>query len=460
MIGLRLHGAGGRAAAFTVDNCEFIQAQPGVEEKRLVSLEAAAGGRRPRRLEPDGVPLPEFHGMLEGDSAGQRRRLRRRRRRGARRPRADHGVRLRLRAARARISAFKAAGRCRRAAADARPLLGAGGRPVHRVRRAARRRRRSELPRLPVLPSGRPPARRRTARPHSPGRPRADVACQDNDSRYPGLDALLGGRRRPRSNGPPSKLGRSAVAKPSSVLTDSPWNAADPLQPFRQIQFPDADREDHFVAAFQVKDSRPNLRRRRGQDLAGRRAVAGRGELRRRPGGGRSRRPNWRCPSGASSIRGRSDSANRSLHDAGGGPVGVANPATKSCSAATGCSRVEPIRLDKKNLQDVTIRPEAGRHPVLQLTAAQDRDAEPAMFRVYDGKLRLEGLEFVLQPDDGSFRPASADRSGRAGPVHPHELPRHAGRPSRPSTRLAAAWLSDPGKAMMQSTRPPTSRRS
>lgn len=56
---------------------------------------------------------------------------------------------------------------------------------------------------------------------------------------------------------------------------------------------------------------------------------------------------------------------------------------------------VEPIRLDKPNV-DLTIRPYRGYHPVLVLGDSPDKDV--SMFRLQDGKLKLEDLEFRLKP--------------------------------------------------------------
>lgn len=59
--------------------------------------------------------------------------------------------------------------------------------------------------------------------------------------------------------------------------------------------------------------------------------------------------------------------------------------------------RVGPMRLEKATT-DLTIRPAPGYRPELVLADAREVDA--ALFHVHDGKLRLEGLEFRLQPDD------------------------------------------------------------
>jgi hypothetical protein len=51
----------------------------------------------------------------------------------------------------------------------------------------------------------------------------------------------------------------------------------------------------------------------------------------------------------------------------------------------------------------VTIKPYPDCHPVLTLDPDTDEE-EPALFRLHDGKLRLEGLEFALHPARANFR--------------------------------------------------------
>jgi hypothetical protein len=57
---------------------------------------------------------------------------------------------------------------------------------------------------------------------------------------------------------------------------------------------------------------------------------------------------------------------------------------------------IDPVSLNKKGLGDLTVRPARRFRPVLVLGDPADADA--ALFRLYDGKLRLEGLEFRLTP--------------------------------------------------------------
>jgi serine/threonine protein kinase len=69
----------------------------------------------------------------------------------------------------------------------------------------------------------------------------------------------------------------------------------------------------------------------------------------------------------------------------------------------TGLLRVEPIKLEKSI--PLTIKPykdkDSEARPILTLERTTDR--EPAMFRVHDGTLNLENLEFLLKPDQSGF---------------------------------------------------------
>jgi serine/threonine protein kinase len=62
---------------------------------------------------------------------------------------------------------------------------------------------------------------------------------------------------------------------------------------------------------------------------------------------------------------------------------------------------VEPIRV--RSTADVTIKPYPDCHPVLTLDPETDEE-EASLFRLHDGKLHLEGLEFALHPARANFR--------------------------------------------------------
>jgi serine/threonine protein kinase len=66
---------------------------------------------------------------------------------------------------------------------------------------------------------------------------------------------------------------------------------------------------------------------------------------------------------------------------------------------------VEPVRLEKAGV-DVSIKPHPGYHPILSIGQTTEQDA--AMFRIYDGQLRLESLEFQLAPGSSPFKAQTA----------------------------------------------------
>jgi serine/threonine protein kinase len=67
---------------------------------------------------------------------------------------------------------------------------------------------------------------------------------------------------------------------------------------------------------------------------------------------------------------------------------------------------LDPVRLEKAGT-DLTIRAAAGHHPVL--TLGETHDSEVGIFRIHDGRLRFEGLEFALRPRPGAARGAQKD---------------------------------------------------
>jgi predicted Ser/Thr protein kinase len=87
-----------------------------------------------------------------------------------------------------------------------------------------------------------------------------------------------------------------------------------------------------------------------------------------------------------------------------GQALGDAKPGDVILLHWNGQINVEPVEL-KRAADDVTIRPAPGMHPVLTLGDTPDHDA--AMFRLHDGKLTLEGLEFLLQPTRADYHSQS-----------------------------------------------------
>jgi serine/threonine protein kinase len=64
--------------------------------------------------------------------------------------------------------------------------------------------------------------------------------------------------------------------------------------------------------------------------------------------------------------------------------------------------KLDPRMLSGEKMADITIRAEAGFHPILTMSGAEAVNA-PALFAVCNGKLQLEGLEIRLRPRDDDW---------------------------------------------------------
>src|SRR5205823_5570981 len=72
--------------------------------------------------------------------------------------------------------------------------------------------------------------------------------------------------------------------------------------------------------------------------------------------------------------------------------VGQARPGDTILVRHDGALPLDPVQLTKKNLGDLTIRPARWFRPVI--VPGEISEPETALFRVQDGKLVLERLEF------------------------------------------------------------------
>jgi hypothetical protein len=114
-----------------------------------------------------------------------------------------------------------------------------------------------------------------------------------------------------------------------------------------------------------------------------------------------------------------------------------------------GLLRVDPVRLEKATMA-LTIKPTPGMHPVL--TLAENSDKDTALFRVHDGSLRLEGLEFYLHPgQDEVHSQTVADVVGDGQCVFSNCV---ATLSDPHGTRLSVAALSDPTGAIKTDAQP------
>ncbi|MFM7150734.1 MAG: hypothetical protein ACKO23_12910, partial [Gemmataceae bacterium] len=85
--------------------------------------------------------------------------------------------------------------------------------------------------------------------------------------------------------------------------------------------------------------------------------------------------------------------------------VGNARPGDTVIIRHSGDLFVDPIQLSKQSLRDLAIRPARRFRPVLVM--GETADTDPSLFRLHDGKLRLEGLEFRIRPGNRDFKSLS-----------------------------------------------------
>jgi serine/threonine protein kinase len=122
--------------------------------------------------------------------------------------------------------------------------------------------------------------------------------------------------------------------------------------------------------------------------------------------------------------------------------IGDAKPGDEIRIKASGLVPVEPVKLEKAT-DDITLKPYEGYQPIL--TLGDTSDPEAALFRVHDGKLRIEGLQFHLRPSREEFTAQAVVDLVGDGQCYFKEClvslePR--GKP------LAVVLLTDPGRVM------------
>ncbi len=113
--------------------------------------------------------------------------------------------------------------------------------------------------------------------------------------------------------------------------------------------------------------------------------------------------------------------------------------------------KVDSIALNKKGMGDLTIRPYRYHRPVLTLGDATETEA--ALFRLHDGKLRLEGLEFRLKPLREGFKSQVVVALVGNGDCAMKDCVVTLDRGGQ-DANLAVATLAEVGKAMKMDTTP------
>ncbi len=260
---------------------------------------------------------------------------------------------------------------------------------------------------------------------------RGEVAYQGHDNRYHQLDSYLA-----VAGAAEETLQRLTddIRKEDDPreLETSPWKDPQPLQKLEQLD---------IRAAFQVNPLTPELRlaaRDSGKgQLIGAERVMAFSYLNDLPSLKEGRRE-LIVEKGA-----KMDAAQRRYSNLGHALLD-AQPGDRIVLRLDGEVPMDPQALDGAKWADLTIRADVGFHPILTLGDTLEADA--ALFRIYNGRLRLENVELRLQPSrdassqavvsflgDGecTFKDCliTLDRSGHATP-------------------LAVAVLNEPGRLM------------
>src|SRR5262249_7409276 len=84
--------------------------------------------------------------------------------------------------------------------------------------------------------------------------------------------------------------------------------------------------------------------------------------------------------------------------------VEAANPGDTILIKHNGSVKIDSVRFEKPDL-DLTIRPHTDYQPVLSIGETTESDA--ALFRIYDGRLTLDHLQFYLRRPPAKFKAQS-----------------------------------------------------
>jgi hypothetical protein len=453
MVGLLLEG--GR---HTVRRCEFVQARPSLREdgKRMASLVAEAGRLRPEVTLKDcsflgfGKVSQEADGRFEAavlsgaETGGQDAVVRR----GAVRIKAEgcvfgpHSAAFRLEGDGGGDEGLLTVRHCsvllpaRRSAAFEAPSRGTGRLDVAH----------SLFSRLPGDDDADGSVLLREAEDAE------TVAYAGKDNRYHNLDGYwaVGGAWQQASWGDFHRRlneGRGNDEQ-SRLLVFSPWD----LEPALQVTALDGQA---LKEAFAVRLTLAALRKlgRSPAEVVGAEAVLG---------------ERW-LPATLPALpekgelgvrrflvveRGENDSSN-GLYDSLDAAVANVRPGDTILIRHNGELAINPVHLNKKGLSDLTIRPARRFRPVLVL--GETAELETSLFRLHEGKLRLEALEFRLTPPRRK-KPTLQTLVALAGDGECSLRQCVVTLQQSGETRLALATLTEPGKVMKLDMLPTRSR--
>jgi serine/threonine protein kinase len=224
---------------------------------------------------------------------------------------------------------------------------------------------------------------RQTAKP-------GDLTCRGQNNRYHNLDGYW---YTPDAGAEPTWEEWRKIARDtdSRELRVSPWLSPEPLRRLEKLEFEDAFRVDTRQTDLRFSGFNGNL------ELVGVEKLTTISYLKDIP------KPGTGAPAKAPARLVLDPDPKKADLAAGvyttlDQVIAVLRPGDAVLIRHNGELKLDPVSLSKKELGDVTLKPHPGYHPVLMLNDKAAGEADTALFRVYDGVLRLEGLEFRLRP--------------------------------------------------------------
>lgn len=217
-----------------------------------------------------------------------------------------------------------------------------------------------------------------------------DVRYQGRENRYHQFDRLLTVAGESEETMQP--LIDDMSIKNSEKLETSPWNNGQPLDVLKKLAYHDAFEVNPHLPELRV----PKAERENGRLIGAERALTfsylnSLPRLNEGPALPSPRELVVQALKPADEKKRLYTQLEKALIDA--------RPGDTIRLQIDGEVKLDPRLLSGEKLADLTIRAEAGFHPILTLSGAETVNV-PALFAVCNGKLQLEGLEIRLRPRD------------------------------------------------------------
>ncbi|HEY7326315.1 MAG TPA: serine/threonine-protein kinase [Gemmataceae bacterium] len=220
-----------------------------------------------------------------------------------------------------------------------------------------------------------------------------DVSYQGRENRYHQLDHFLA--IADASEEAVQPLIEEMNIKDHEKLDTSPWNNAQPLDSLRKLTYQDAFAVNPHLLELRV----PREDKSNGRLIGAERVVAfsyldNLPKLREGPAASSPRELVVQSLKPPDEKKRLYTGLEHALLDA--------QPGDTIRIQLDGEVKLDPRLLSGEKMADITIRAEAGFHPILTMSGAEAVNV-PALFAVCNGKLQLEGLEIRLRPREDDW---------------------------------------------------------